>query len=456
MFDYASLRYLAVPLPEDLQRLKDYGDFARLERVIDLRLAAPIPDALRARLALEKEILRTLPGQYPYGEAEALSLAQQTFRDFTADELSALRDENAVDWIYVSGQPHLKDDFLATLVKVRPALAARAFDQRPVAARAQSQAELDAIVAEMKQHGAARRRIRMSHTLRLVPGAEHPGETVRVHLPLPIPYAQVKNVRVLSLTPACGSAGPEDAPLRTAYFEKPCEPGDVFRAEYEFEIHARYTEPKPEEALSAQPRFYLEQEEPHIVFTPFLRLLAEEIVGGETNPVRKARRVYDYLTTRVIYSFVRSYFDITNLPEYMLLSGKGDCGLYALSFITLCRLAGVPARWQSGMEAAPDGAGSHDWAQFYIAPYGWLYADCSFGGAAYRAGNLERWNFYFGNLDPYRMPAASAFQRPLTPPTRFLPHDPYDNQTGEIEFESGPVNRANVQIERKVLKIERV
>ena len=34
----------------------------------------------------------------------------------------------------------------------------------------------------------------------------------------------------------------------------------------------------------------------------------------------------------------------------------------ALTFITMCRIAGVPARWQSGLYVAPDSVGSHDWA----------------------------------------------------------------------------------------------
>ena len=40
----------------------------------------------------------------------------------------------------------------------------------------------------------------------------------------------------------------------------------------------------------------------------------------------------------------------------------------ALTFITLCRIAGIPARWESGFAVAPGDAGCHDWARFYVAP----------------------------------------------------------------------------------------
>ena len=107
--------------------------------------------------------------------------------------------------------------------------------------------------------------------------------------------------------------------------------------------------------------------------------------------------------------------------------------MQAITFVTLCRLCGVPAQWQSGLYTKPNSAGHHDWARFYVAPFGWLFADCSFGGSAYRAGDLDRWNFYFGNLEPWRMPTCSAFQQEFNPPRRFLRHDPYDNQSGEVE-----------------------
>lgn len=64
-----------------------------------------------------------------------------------------------------------------------------------------------------------------------------------------------------------------------------------------------------------------------------------------------------------------------------------------------------------------------------------MYADASFGGAAWRAGDLERWEFYFGNLDPYRIPTTSEYQSDFYFPKKYLRQDPYDNQMGEAEYE---------------------
>ena len=83
-----------------------------------------------------------------------------------------------------------------------------------------------------------------------------------------------------------------------------------------------------------------------------------------------ARKFYDFVTTQVKYSFVRDYFQIPHLGEYAAANLKGDCGLQALLFILLCRISGIPARWQSGLAVEPDYVGSHDWAQFYVDGWG--------------------------------------------------------------------------------------
>ena len=139
------------------------------------------------------------------------------------------------------------------------------------------------------------------------------------------------------------------------------------------------------------------------------------------------------MTTKVTYAFMRDYFQFDDHGEFCAVNLKGDCGLQALLLIILCRIAGIPARWQSGMSIDEDYVGAHDWIQFYLEGWGWLFADPSYGGSAYRAGSRERHEFYFGNLDPMRMAATRQYQAELLPRKQALRVDPFDSQTGEIE-----------------------
>ena len=187
---------------------------------------------------------------------------------------------------------------------------------------------------------------------------------------------------------------------------------------------------------------FLEEEAPHIRFTPWLRDLCAQITAGCGDPLARARAVYDYVTRHTSYRYQPAYICHDSIADGCARNGWGDCGVMALLFITLCRLAGVPARWQSGLSVTPDHAGCHDWAQFYLTGYGWLWADCSFGAGAHRRGDEALRRHYFGNLDPMRMVANRRCFAQLTPPCEAWRDDPYDNQTGELVLDGRPLHGA--------------
>ena len=443
---YETLPALLIPLPEDIRRMEDHGDYARARRMIGLRVGnESLPEALRTRLQLEAQMLERVPGDYPYTFDAALELLQKEIRDFTAEELDAAIDAGRVSWILLDGGLRLHRLFLDTLVKVRPELEPRIIDPERLRYKRENFAILDDVIREMKQHGGAARRWHVRHTLQIKPEWERAGEPVRVDLPLPVEYDCVKNFRLLDCGPVPGQVASPDAAQRTITFEKKLCPGEAFFAEYSFEVHMPCHDLDPARAgggVPADEPDALSQQPPHIAFTPLIRAFAREIAGEERNPLLLARRVYDALTTRPIYSYLRSYFTYPNLAEYLLTDMKGDCGAFAVTFIALCRCLGIPARWQSGLYCAPHDVGCHDWAQFYCAPWGWLPVDVSFGNAAFHAGDTERWDFYFGHMDPFRLPAARAFQAPFEKPKRFLRSDPYDNQNGEVEYVDMGLTRA--------------
>ena len=450
------LKYLAVPLPEDVIKLKGFGDLERLNRVIDKKLGKDIPYALRQRLLLEKEILALWPKAYPHDRAEALRQLRECFGEFSEEELDELQDEDAVEWAYLNGEIHYKNNFLYNLIKTRTA-----FEERIVPAmrekyryKQDSAQMLNALIADFKQKGTLRAKIHLRTTMTIDPVPGREGEKVYVHLPLPIEYAQVRNFKLLSLShPEDAIIAPTDFPQRTVCFH--AVPDRPFSVEYTYENWMEYNQPDPDKVISSPIESAETQERPpHIVFTPYLRMLCEEIVGDEKNPLLTARKIYDFITTKMIYSFMRPYMTMPMVPEYGASSLKADCGVQALLFITLCRIAGIPACWQAGLEVNPLDVGAHDWARFYIAPYGWLFCDPSFGGSAYRMGDMDRWNFYFGNLDPYRLPASSEYQHDFYVPFRNLRYDPYDNQDGEAEYEDATVPHAAIHTKHEALSIE--
>ena len=431
MSAYTQAASLAVPLPEDILKHKWAGDLQAADRAIVLRLAQPLPAALRDRLLCERERLRRLPTQYPWNRAEALERLRELVPDMTSAEFARLEDEGLVDFIYLNGERRYFVRFHRTLIKY-PDLANRGGEKRVTP----ESPWLDPMIAEAKANGRVARRITLEATVFPAEQAFVPGE-YRAWLPVPIPCAQQRDIVIDA---DADSIAPEDAPARTAHWRRRLEENRPFTARYTYASEIRYADPLHTPAPSA-PLYPdarpveaadLAEDGASMRFTPYLRALAAELADGAATPVEKAWRFYEFITTRVRYAFVRDYFQLDDPGEYCAVNLKGDCGLQALLFILLCRISGIPARWQSGLSVERTGGGSHDWTQFWLEGWGWLFCDPSYGGGAWRNGSRERHAYYFGNIDPCRMAANRVFRAPLCPEEDFLRVDPYDNQSGEL------------------------
>lgn len=437
-------------LPEDILQCKLAGDFQNAVRLIDLRLQEQhLPQALRRCLTAEREMILRLPDEFPFSREEALALVRQHIPDFTEEEFDRFVDARKIRWIYRQGEPCYFGRFFDSLCKIDAGFARRAGVSLPGAESAgrlsEKEAQMDACIRQMKQKGSASRRIRIRASLQIPEEHFTPGMQVTAHLPIPLECDSQRGIRVERMFPENGILAPKDALQRTVCWQETLETNHAFMIEYSYTRTARYRDlwkgplpaENPAKTLSEEElRPFLAEEPPHILFTPYLKALAAELTEGADHPLEKARRFYDFITENMTYTYMPSYFTQENLAETCARNFTGDCGIFALLFVTLCRCAGIPAAWESGLTAEPDFCGAHDWTRFYIPEYGWLYADPSYGTAAVRNQDPERRKFYFGNLDPFRMAANRGFQKPFDPPKRHWRCDPYDNQLGEIETDT--------------------
>ncbi|MDL2206424.1 transglutaminase-like domain-containing protein [Eubacteriales bacterium OttesenSCG-928-N13] len=441
------------PLPEQILKLKWAGDYDGAMRAIDARLKrASLPRMLRERLTMERELLSRLARQFPFDRQQALAQITEHIPDFTQQEFDALEDQGAIDFLFVDGQKRYFESAYPMLLEWDRAYVLRAGNVQPVPRPIIA----DAIHA-IEGQGELGYRIRMRVEMHIDDTAFCAGQTYRVHLPIPKPCAQQGNIEIVADSDAY--IAPEDAPQRTAFFERTLQQNAPFVVEYEYDHIAKHMQGSNRPIYPNEPAPTpddLAEIAPHLVFTPYLRDLAQELRGDLTDDVQIARACYDFVTQQVCYSYLRDYLLHDNVAEYTATCLKGDCGAQVLLLMALLRINGIPSRWQSGTNARPDSTGSHDWMLIYLAPYGWVLCDPSRGGGLYQAGDAQDGAFYFGNMDPYRMVANSQYMAPFDPPKTYLRNDPYDNQSGECETLERALRPGEIRTERTLLKFEKL
>ena len=431
-------RYLNIGLPEDILRRKMHGDFEGAIRLIDRRLAdESTPDALRSCLIVQREIISRVEADYPYTKEEAIAIIREHIPDFEEADFEERVDNGRIRWIYVNGEMKIFNRFFLSMVKADLPFAARAGVTLPgVESNANKNVKglVDRTIDTMMEKGSMTNRIRIRASVKVKDEVFEKGMFIRAHLPIPAACEQQSDIQIEKVFPENAMIAPEDAAQRSVCWEENMEENHEFYVEYSYLHKAVFHDTQNVGSSDLeQPDFYTQEEAPHIVFTPYIKELVKTLTEGVTDPLEKARIFYDFITLNMKYTYMPAYFGLENIAETCARTCTGDCGVFALLFITLCRCAGIPACWQSGLTAEPDFCGGHDWARFYVAPHGWLFADPSYGTGAVRLEKEERRKFYFGNLDPFRMVANSEFMAPFTVDKDHWRADPYDNQLGEME-----------------------
>jgi len=448
--------HLGVPLPEIINSYKYFGDFDAEIKAIDGYLARKdIPEALRTRLELERIIANGVKHEFSVPEEEGFAWFCSNYNGFTREKFEEMMNNGMLEWRFVMGKRHLSDSYRSSVSRKQEELyVSRKDDSRYLPS--DRVRLIHEAIEEMRSLGFCKRRIRIRQELRVAKKSERVGERIRVHLPFPAECEEQSDVSLVLSSHPCSIGGRGQ---RCVYIETELEENEVFFVEYEYTLCMKYTSPDPDRVSADQPE-YIEGMSgellPHVVFTPLIRETAKQICGEETNPLRKARLIYDFVTRYLRYSYMREYLTFENIPEFALTSTVGDCGVMALLFITLCRASGVPAGWQSGLSVYPHRVGSDDWATFFVEPYGKLYADLSGGEDAYEKGDKIRHDHYFGNLDPFRMIATNEFQAEFDPPRVFCRADPYDNQSGEAEYPDRGLTASELVRTKTLIKYEKI
>lgn len=285
--------------------------------------------------------------------------------------------------------------------------------------------------------------MKLTYSIIVQPNAVPEGETIRCWMPFPREgIRRQKKIRLLKSDPEKAVIAPESDLLRSVYLEKKAEKDQstLFQIELEVETSAQWFDLNPEmikpyDTESAVYKEFTSKRHPQIVFTREIKQLADRILGGEANSLRKVQKIYNWINDSIRWASALEYGTIPDIPGYVLKNRHGDCGMQTLLFMTLARSQGIPVKWQSGWMLHPRAVNLHDWCEVYYEGVGWVPLDQSFGLQDDADAKVR--NFYRSGIDSYRLIVNDDYACNLSPRKKYMRSEPYDFQRGELEWEGG-------------------
>lgn len=285
--------------------------------------------------------------------------------------------------------------------------------------------------------------IKINYTLAVDKNAVPEGEVIRCWLPYPKEnHKRQIDVKLISTNDKNFIIAPDSYAQRTLYMEKPAEKNKptIFKMALEYTAYAEWYNLSPEKIKdynknSELYKTYTSERAPHIIFTDKIKNLSKEILGDEKNPYNQVKLFFKWISDNIPWASAREYSTIENISDYCVTTMHGDCGIKGLLFITLCRLNGIPAKWQSGWMMHPGSVNLHDWTEVYFEDLGWVPVDPYMGIKDFDDSKAQY--FFTEGIDAYHLIVNDDYSQPLFPAKIYPRSETVDFQRGEVEWKGG-------------------
>ena len=406
-----------------------------------------VPDAIRIS---ETERHRRIALDFRKDKESIVAYIQNYYPLVTDSMLDAWEESKALEVMYVHGKKCYFNQAAPNLFRIDPEAkkVKEAKEGRSLSAsELVNQKHLPEVINTLHSSNTTQGvpvRFEVTYKLTVKADAVPDGEVIRCWLPYPREdNRRQSEVELLSASSADYQIAPEETLHRTLYMEKRAEKNTPtqFSVAYRFTSSAEWFDLKEEQLRpyhteSDLYKKYTAESAAHVLFTPAIRHLSGHIAGNGDSPLQKVRKIFTYINDAYPWASAREYSTVPNIPEYVIDNRHGDCGMVSLLFITLCRLNGIPAKWQSGFMLHPGGVNLHDWAEVYFEGVGWVPVDQSFGIPPFAEDNDTRY-FFSNGIDAYRLIVNDDFSAPLVPEKHFTRSETVDFQRGEVEWKGG-------------------
>lgn len=155
------------------------------------------------------------------------------------------------------------------------------------------------------------------------------------------------------------------------------------------------------------------REEPFLEHMPWTKNIVHNLIKKIESPVERVRAIFNFILNTFKYRYpVPKRGVATMQPERLI----GDCGEYSSLFVTMCRIASVPARNETGFVLFPETGNivEHGWASVHLKSCGWVDVDTQWAQIEKDEGRDPA--AYFLRRPDYRIVFTRGFNIRLIPP----------------------------------------
>jgi len=344
------------------------GEFTRLQHVIDSLKESGSTQWTDFDLDSVEQVMHGIRRDFSRSEAEIRNQLQTAFPAATDSEIANWEKTGKLEMRIIDGEKRYFGNAVANLRRLLTFDQLKTnkdlyFDVDPNSLTALRLAHTQQAIEACSDSNntVLPQQVTFSYTLTVKPNKVPAGETIRCWLPAPLEgNPRQSNFEMLDSEPKDYTLAPNEYLQRTFYMEKTAVKDEptVFSVKFSLQTKAQYFDLTPEniQPYNTSSNVYLEntaERPPHIVFTPEIIDLAQQIVGNETNPLKKVEAIYKWISDSIPWASALEYGTIPYIPRYVLANRHGDCGMHTLLFMTLARSQGIPVKWQSGFMLHP-------------------------------------------------------------------------------------------------------
>lgn len=435
----------------NINNLINNGEYKKAKKMINAKIMSnSISKNAVYDLEMKKEIMDRIELDFDKSLNEILPEIKKYFPNVTDEQILEWEDNKSLEMKIIDGEKKYFSNAVPNLFRINKEAKnkKKEIDNTPIKSDWQIFLNNDAkktinLAKTTDKKLVNPAKVKFTYTVTVDADIVPAGEIIRCWLPYPRnSNARQKNVKLISTNVKEYVLANNENLQRTIYLEKPAvkDKPTEFQVEFSLTSFAQYQKINLKDIKKYKKntefyKKYTSERKTHIIFTKEIKELSKKIIGSETNPYLKAKKIFTWIDKNIPWASAREYSTMSNIPMYVLENKHGDCGMQTLLFITLARYNGIPTKWQSGWHFHPGHINLHDWGEFYLEGIGWIPIDQSFGTIISDNENIH--NFYLGNIDRYRLIVNDDYSKPLFPSKIYPRSETIDFQRGELEWKGG-------------------